>query len=351
MEEYIDDNVPAMDEEIISIDLKRYVDVVKSNWKKILIWGVSAAFIGAVLSFGLPREYKVISKVAPELSLRSNSLTSLASMAGLNLNMLSNNNDALLPTVYPDIVGSVPFITDLFPMPVKDSTLYSYVLNDMKMSWAKTVMSMPFRAIGNLISSLKNEDIDNSVIDSYHLTKEQNVVYKILRKAIKVEVDKKTFLVTVTVTMQNAVVAADLSNAVIENLKKYVTDYRTDKARTNAEFLQEAFDKAKNEYYVAQQSYASYCDAHQEMLSQSAMIEKQRLQNDSNMKYQLYSSLAQQLQQAVVTVQQESPVFAVVVPPSVPLRKAAPKRSRIAVVFMMLGMLAAFVDVVVKTEK
>lgn len=351
MEDFIDDNDSTLDNGSISIDFKKYVDIAKSNWKKILKWGVAACFIGVVFSFGIPRRYIVTSKVAPELSLRSNSLTSLASIAGLSMNLLSNNNDALLPVVYPDIVGSIPFITDMFSLHVKDSTLYHYMLNDVRQSWLSSVVSLPFRAIESIAGAFKEKSTDNSIVDSYHLTNEQNAVYKMLKRAIKVEVDKRTFLVTISVTMQDPVVAADLSEAVIANLKKYVTAYRTDKARKNAEFLQEAYNNAKGEYYSAQQAYASYCDAHQEMMSQRSMIEKQRLQNNSNIKFQLFSSLAQQLQQAIVTVQQESPVFAVVIPPSVPLRKAAPKRAQIAIVFMMLGMLVSYVNIVVKSKE
>lgn len=333
-----------MEEDFVTLDLMKYFRLALHNWKKIILGGFIAGVVGIVLSFGLPKEYVVVSKVAPELSLRTNSLTSLASMAGLNMNMLSNNNDALLPTVYPEIVKSVPFITDLFDMPVNDGTLYEYILNDQKLSWLGTVISLPGRLIGMAVDAIKVEDdSQNDSLDVFKLTKEQNRVYKALRKNIMVEVDKKTFLVTITVKMQDAYVAATLSKTIVDNLKDYVTEYRTGKAKDNVSYLQTAFDRAKDEYYMAQKSYALYCDAHQEMLSQRALVEKQRLQNETNLKYQIYSSVAQQLQQAEVNVQLEAPVFAEVVPPTVPVRKSKPSRSKFAIFFALMGVMGVIV--------
>ena len=333
------------EENFIEIDFVKYIRIAIRNWKKIAIWAFAAAVLGSVLSYGVPKKYKVVSRIAPELSLKANNLSSLASLAGLNLgNSNTNNSDALLPTIYPEIVNSIPFITDLFEMPVKESTLYDYMLNDVRQSWGETVLSLITKPI-TAIADAFTEDGNNGdgTLDNFYLTKEQEDIYKAIKGAMKVEVEKKSFIVTITVIMQDPEVAADLSKAVIENLKKYVTQYRTDKARQNAEFLQKAFDNARDEYYQAQNEFAAYCDAHQSLLSQSSMVEYQRLQNETNMKYQLYSSVAQQLQQAQVNVQQEAPVFAEVIPPTIPVRKFAPKRSRYALAFMLLGAIAAYI--------
>lgn len=330
------------EEAIFNIDLISIFKKLLKNWVPILIVTVSAAILGIILSFGIPKKYKVVSKVAPELSLRTNSLTSLASMAGINMGMLSNNNDALLPTVYPEIVGSVPFITDLFDMPVADSTLYKYILNGTKKSVLSTVVSLPGKAVGYILNNIRNSNDDETdTLDTYRLTKEQNLVFKYLNRSIQLEVDKKTFLVTLSVTAQSADVATDLSRLVINNLKQYVTRYRTDKAQNTVDFLEVSYNEAKADYFAAQQRYASYCDSHQELFSQKSQVERQRLQNESTLKFQLFSSLAQQLQQARVTVQQEAPVFAEVVPPTTPLRKYSPKRMRIAIVFAFLGLIAS----------
>ena len=58
--------------------------------------------------------------IAPEMSdNKGGGLSSLAAMAGLNLNATSGA-DAIYPDLYPDIVTSTPFITGLFYVRVKD---------------------------------------------------------------------------------------------------------------------------------------------------------------------------------------------------------------------------------------
>ena len=48
--------------------------------------------------------------------------------------------------------------------------------------------------------------------------------------------------------------------------------------------------------------------------------EQERLQNDMNLAYQVYSQVANQLQVARAKVQEEKPVFAVVEPAVIPLK-------------------------------
>lgn len=332
----------------VSLDIADSFRELLRHWKTFCLWGLLAAVMGVAISFTAPKQYKVVTKVAPELSLRSSSLSSLASLAGINgMNMLSGNNDALLPTVYPEIVGSVPFITDLFGCEVKDTTtLYYYVLNDTRAPLLGTILSLPSRAAGAVVGLFKS-DSDEVVgeVDNFHLTREQYAVYRAIKKSIMVDVDKRTFCVTITVTAQNPLVAANLSKKVIENLKKTVTAYRTDKAQNNVDYLKGVYKTAQEEYYLAQKRFADYSDSHQSMSWQGSQIERQRLQNEATLKFQLYSSVAQQLQQAEVVVQQEAPVFAEVVPPTIPLRKASPSRMKYLVGFLFLGVVAAFVKI------
>ena len=68
-----------------------------------------------------------------------------------------------------------------------------------------------------------------------------------------------------------------------------------------------------------QKKYADYVDTHDNLILQSVRTEQERLQNDMNLAYQVYSQVANQLQVARAKVQEEKPVFAVVEPAVVPL--------------------------------
>ena len=75
---------------------------------------------GLVIGFSIPK-YTVTVKLAPEVQGGKPSLGglgSLASMAGINMGSM-NSADAMSPELYPDIVQSVPFMTELFDVEVR----------------------------------------------------------------------------------------------------------------------------------------------------------------------------------------------------------------------------------------
>ena len=343
------------------IDLTPYVKKLVRHWKTVLLWAFVAAVIGFGVAKSIPKQYTVVSKVSPELSYRNNSLSSLASLAGVNLNTL-NSTDALLPTVYPEIVNSIPFMTDLFDMPVEftsrketvDTTLYAYLKDYTKSPWWGAVVSAPFQLIDwfrGVVTGAKDDDSDGIVeVDKFKLTKAQYKVARAMCRNIKAQADKKTFVITLTTTMQDPVIAAQVSQAVIDHLKDFIADYRTGKAKIDLEYYQKMYDEAQSEYYAAQQKYSVYMDTHQGMVRQSALVEQQRLQNEMNLKYQLYNSLAQQVQQAEAKVQQETPVFADIIPPSVPVKKSKPITKTYMLIFFILGAFASCVYVLARKE-
>jgi len=345
------------------IDLTPYIKKLLANWKQILLWAFVAAVIGFLYTRTVPRQYTVTSKISPELSYRNNSISSLASLAGINLNTL-NNTDAMLPTVYPDIVNSIPFMTGLFDMPVEftykkeiiDTSLFVYLKDYNKGNWVGAVMNFPFMVLGKVKGFItgenKEEEQENNItaVDPFRLTNPQNAIAKAMCKMIEVTADKKTFMITLEVTMQDPVISAQVSRAVIDKLQEYVTGYRTDKARIDLEYYEKMLVDAEQDYFQSQQTYSDYMDSHQGFVLQSAKVEQQRLQNDMNLKYQLYNSVAQQVQQAEAKVQQETPVFAEILPPTVPLRKSKPDTKKIVLAFFLLGACVAAVGILLKKE-
>lgn len=336
----------------LNIDFQAIFEKLKKGWKTILLWTVIGGVVGCLFAITVPHKYTVVTKVAPELSLRSSSLTSLASMAGVGMSsMLSGSNDALLPSVYPDIISSTPFLVDILESKIdQDSTLISCMEYDMPKFWLGAVLGFPGMVVGkvkDLIDKEEENELPDGGIDPYRLTRKQAGFCKMLQKNIEVEVNKKNFLVTIKVTMSDKEVAAKVSRLIIDNLKAYVTDYRTQKAVQNADYLEKVAAEAHAEYIAAQKEYAWYLDSNQSMILKSNLVRSVDLQNKVQLKFQLYSSLETELQQARAKVAQETPVFSEILPPSVPT-KSANSRKKIAMVFAFLAFVAGCVVVMKK---
>ena len=334
---------PAKEEEIDLMELARKLWDVR---KRIMKWCAVGALVGLIVAFSIPKEYSVTVKLAPEIADGKQSmggLSNLAAMAGINLGS-SAMGDAVSPMLYPDIFESVPFATDLFDVAVTDqdgelrTTLYDYIDEHQRAPWWSAIVSAPFKLLGWVKSLFEEEeDLTGHTVDPFRLTKRESEVVKALQERIECSVDKKTSVITVTVTMQDPLIAATVTDTVMTNLQNYITDYRTNKARHDLEFTQKLHDEAQASYYEAQSKYARYVDANHNVVLHSARTEQERLQNEMALKYNLYNQMAQQLQLARAKVQESTPAYAVLQPATVPIRAAKPSKPLILIGFTFLA--------------
>ncbi|MBR2064802.1 MAG: chain-length determining protein [Bacteroidales bacterium] len=336
-------NQPYFEEDDIDI-----MELIAKLWKKktmIIKWCIAGAVIGLIAGFSIPKTYKASVTIAPEQQQRTNSsVSSIASMMGVNLN---NSVDAISVDMFPDVVHSIPFIVELFDLPVtferKDSvittTLVDYMKEYQRSPWWNSVINAPFKALGWLMSigNEKKDEAYTAVLDPSNLPKKERQVVKYFNENLLVNVDKKSGKTSMSLTMQDPRVVASVMNAVTENLKAYMSDYRTSKARQDVENLEVICALRKADYYKAQQTYADFVDANKNVIRQSANAERDRLQQEMNLAYQVYSQVATNLEGARIQAEQAKPIFVIIDPVTVPLKKAAPSKARLLLVFTFLA--------------
>lgn len=348
-------NPPQEEEEEFDIDLMEYARKLWAARKLLLKVAGIAVIVGVVIALTTPKQYTVNVTLAPESTKGgNNNLSGIASMLGVSGMNMGNDVDALNVMLYPNIVSSTPFILDLMDTQVKtldkeqaDTTLVGYLNEYTSSSLLGTIKSLPFKAIGQIMSLFKSDENPNedSEINSFHLTKEQHLTIEGLRKQIIANVDKKTGVTTVTVTMQDPLVAAILTDTVVVKLKEHITRYRIAKAQEDCNYWEKLNEQRRNEYYEKQKEHAEYADANKNVILESVRIEQARLQNEANLAYQVYSNVANQLQLARAKVQEAKPVFAIVEPSTVPIRPSGTSRKMIlvAVVFLAVATAAAWI--------
>lgn len=72
-------------------------------------------------------------------------------------------------------------------------------------------------------------------------------------------------------------------------------------------------------------------------------LETERLQNEKDLAYQVYSQISTQLQLAQAKVQEAKPVFAIVEPASVPLYPSSPNKPLIIIAFIFLSFISTVI--------
>lgn len=339
---------PESDElEIDWMDILRRIIAIRKTLYKAAGVGV---VLGIIIALSIPKQYTVTVTLSPEMGgdKASGGLASLAS-SFLGGTATGNSNDALNVTLAPDIVASTPFVLELFNIRVQtldgelDTTLVTY-LDEQKQPWWGYIKAAPSMAIGAL-KSLFTEKTDSArTLNPFQLTEKEAAKVKGLRQSIIAEVDKKTAMTTISVTLQDPKVTAIVADSVVAKLQQYIIDYRIKKAKEDCAYLEELYHERQQEYYDAQSKYAHYFDTNRNIAFQSVRAEQERLQNDMNLAYQVYSQVAQQLQIARAKIQEEKPVFAVVEPASIPLQPSGSSRKAIliGVVFLTICSVGAW---------
>lgn len=347
-------NIPQEEDEW-DIDLMEYVRKLWGARKLLLKVAGIAAIVGVVIALTTPKQYTVNVTLAPELgnSKRSSSLSSIASMLGVGSVGGGADTDAINVTLYPDVVASTPFIVDLLDTPVKtldeetpDTTLVEYMKTN-KGTLIGTVMSLPGKAIGGIMSLFKDKEEEDGekVINPFHLTKAEDRSVKALRRMITANVDKKTGVTSISVTMQDPMVAAIVTDTLLTKLKDHIINYRISKAQEDCKYYEILYNESKAKFEKAQKEYAKFMDANKNIILKSVQIEGERLQLEMNNAYTIYNQMSSQFQMGRAKIQEAKPMFAVVEPPSVPLLPSGTSRKMIllAVVFLAVAAAAAWI--------
>lgn len=319
------------------LDIKKHKGLLV---KSLVITFVIAAFI----SLSKPNYYTCTVMLAPELSGSkggNSALSGLASSFGVSLGS-SSTGDALVPTLYPDLMNSVSFMTSLFSIPVQymeeDSTItvsyYDYLQNHQRAPWWSAARKAVFSAIRSLFVDQEEEV---STVDPFHLTKRQADIVEVLKKKVVCDVDQKTQVITIDVVDQDPIVAATLADSVQTRLQKFITDYRTRKARIDLDYNRKLLVEAEERYDKARHDYSNYSDANRKSLFEDKHSERQKLETKLQVASRSYSQVAAQLQLAEAKVQEETPAFTMLQPPSVPVLKTGPNHIVFCFVWLFLA--------------
>lgn len=341
------------------IDNSQEIDLIelfKKIWSKrrtVIKWGLIGAAVGIIVGFSIPAEYTSQVKLAPERNSKnmSSSMSGLAALAGVNLG--SSSTGGINLQVYPDIVNSTSFIGELSQVSVvsngKEMKLYDYVHDDLRRPWWNSVIALPFKAIGGIVSIFKKKQDEEAVqFDIYNLSREQYEVLKAIRSRVSINVDSKTNIISMSAKMQDPKIAAAVADSLSENLQRHVVNYQTDKAKTDLEFTESLYSDAQAAYYQAQEQYAEYMDNSQNTIRESIKAKQERYRNEQTLAFSVYSQLAQQLETAKINLQDKTPVATVIEPAIVPVMKSNMGKSTLLILWTFLGVIAAVAVIVIR---
>jgi len=333
-------------EEEVSIDFRALLKLVwKEKWRISLITSI-VTVLGVIYAFLVQEEFETKGKILPEIQGKGggglSQFAGLASLAGVDLGSLSGAGiDAIRPDLYPDVITSTPFYLKLFKLPVRTrdnkemsfEEYYHSVIEKGEEPEPKLLQKYPIKVEGVIVVNRINE---LRLVD--------------LRKRITAGIDKKSGIITINAKMPDPVVAAETAKFAMEYLMEYVKNYRTEKLKQDVDYLADQVTSSRGKYYSTQERKARYSDQFQGMQLQSADVQRERIESEYRLSSTFYNELLKKYEEAKFKLHQETPIFQVLEPPVVPVKKSEPKRAVITIVAMFLGGLIAFGFVLFRRE-
>ena len=327
----------------ISIDIVQLIKILFNDKRQILIYCGIGAIISIIVAFSIPRIYKSRVMLAPEETSNgfSGNISSLASMVGMNTKF-GTSGDAIYPEIYPDAIESTEFLVSLFPVKVtskdkeiKDMPYSEYLEKHQKIAW----WEYPRRWFNKLKGMFKKDSSpeSNGKIDPSFLTKKQFDLCKDISGNINCHVDKKTNVIDIVVTDQDPYIAMTMVNAVTAQLQEFITNYRTNKARNDEKYMEQLYEEAEAQYTRARLRYAAFCEANSHVVLKSVESRMEELENDMQLKYNIYTQVVEQLQMAKAKVQERTPAFTTLQNATVPVKHSNMPKIIILMIFVFLA--------------
>ncbi|NCA77068.1 MAG: hypothetical protein EOM90_12115 [Alphaproteobacteria bacterium] len=303
----------------------------------------------------------------------------IAAASGINISQ-KQINDALTPDLYPVITQSTPFLLELSqaevtdPITNKPVSVAHYLKQNPPKTLGGIILEYTIGLPGKVIGLFGKDDRDSlaqeAIVNSrgakkYLLGKDQLAVGSPLpdsllhhenpelnkaeariqspsegamltpltrgqlqsigrlKACITAEATSKSKIktaapnmLTVSVEVHDAEVAVELTALVVESLTRYISEYRTRKVKSDLQFIDDQLAEAEVKYRRAQQALAATTDRNQNILLATARTDANRRQSEYELAFNVYNSLVQLKEQAKIKVQENTPVFTLIEPPS-----------------------------------
>lgn len=328
------------------ISLLELAQFLRERVFKIALITLVFMVLGIVWALTRPVEFTGSVRVLPELEVKGggklSKLGSLASLAGIDLNDV-NSTDAVRPDLYPNVLQSTPFAlymmqTKVFvPAQNKELSLLKYLSQSKEGGVSFSPIGWVMRLFSSQAPIPQHRSPKPETV--LRLTQQEHEMVEELQNRIQANLDKKTGVISIVVKMPDPTIAATVATIATDYLRDYVTTYRTGKTNQELKLLTAQTNDSKKRYEQAQYNLSSRKDQNLNLVMNTAMDRIEKLRYDRDLAYSIYSELSKKLEEVKIRLQEETPVFKILEPSVVPLKKSEPKRTAIVLVFIVIGLL------------
>ena len=328
------------------IDVVELLKKVYKEKKLIFKYSFVAAIAGIIFALFQPNQYTASTTFIPQLSsdakTGASSLSGLASLAGINLGGIEGSSE-FPPTLYPQVVESVPFRLDLLSSNIQvnneEITLRDYFLeNKNSFNLLGTVKKYTIGLPSLILNYFRNDEKSLSNTSSiYSLTEEDHDLFEKLSEIFSLSVNEMEGFITMSFNDKNKNVAAQVAQTAETLLQDKIIEFKVKSSKELLDFTTNQYNEKKNIFEKLQDERAVFVDKNINISSSLFQNKLSRIESELNIAQTVVQQLASQVEQAKLQVNKDTPVFTTIKPVTVPYKKSAPSRSLILMIFLFLG--------------
>ena len=308
-------------------------------------------FLGVIVSFLSNNEYSSSTTfvVQSKKDIMGGNFGGLAEIAGINISNMNGNE--LSPELYPQIVFSPVFLKDLlnsnFTIKEKEQkiTLYDFYRNEYKSSVLskikKYTVGLPSLILKKMQLKPTTNREDGKLIN---ISEEEQEIIEILESNIKIEANKKKGYVSIGSTMPEKVLAAEVALKTKELLQEYIINLKTQNSKEQLNFIEKRFLEKEKEFKEIQYRLANYKDRNKVISSSRSETRLVVLQSEYDLAYAIYLELSKKIEAKKIEVKEDTPLFMVLKPVTIPLKKSNTRKLTVIVIWSVFG---AFFGVII----
>ena len=358
MKNKLKDSYNYIEEVEDTIDL---IALTKKVWlARKLIVKVSTTFfiIGCVVASISPIVYESQITFVPQTSDQSSSsnksLGSLASLAGINLNSetLSSLDNYLSPLLYSKIVESEEFslsliYEDLIFINSDSIKIKDYILKDLNKF--NLLAFIKKYTLGLFTEDKKEEIIPYEILEEYNfISSDDYKIIKVFNEKFSIDLDKKEGYIRVIARDKDAFVSTQLVKLVTKNLQSRIISLRTNKIKEELVFSIEQYEKQKDKFEILQNYVAEFKDSNKNINTAVFLSKLQILESEYQLQQNILLTLASEYNNNKIKLNKDTPIFSVLDDISVPNEKSEPKKGKIVLIYIFLGLVSSVIYVLIK---
>ena len=292
------------------------------RWQVVIAVPALASVVTLVLLLLTPDRYQAVTSFVPETRGRVGTpgmLAGLAAAAGITL---SAGDPGQTPQFYADLLSSTPIVYG--------------------------VLQSRFAAltpIGDGPSGDSVALVDYLQPGSDPLPARLERAAKSLGGVTRVDLDRQTGVVRLTVVATKPTLAAAIAREYVHQLTIFNRDSRQSQARSRRVFAETRVADAERTLGDAESTMRAFYERNRVATSPGLRFEEGRLQRQLQIRQELYISLSRELEQARISEADESPAFTVIEAALVPTSKSGPNRrgTLLGVALVVLGLTISWV--------